>query len=199
MNLKLAMTAHAFQATPIFRSVSDTHSGAVLHTPAGDRRPVRIPLEVDNIWEWARQPQFPSRRSCAFGSPSGTLAAASGPADGRVCRVLIKPPAQVIQLRGIPDARGHPDLHALRAVLRAHEENASPERADIGMLRTHFLSGEQTQALLAGHPDLMIDLKESVRYWQDCFSWDTLNPETIDSSGEIAFIAPHGYVLDPTT
>lgn len=122
MNLKLAMTVHAFQATPIFRSVSDTHSGAVLHTPAGDRRPVRIPLEVDNIWEWVRQPQFPSRRSCAFGSPSGALAAASGPADGRVCRVLIKPPAQVIQLRGIPDARGHPDLHALRAVLRAHEQ-----------------------------------------------------------------------------
>lgn len=197
MNLKLAMAVSAFQSTPIFRSVRDTHSGAVLHTPAGDRRPVRIPQEVDNIWEWARQPQFPSRRSCGFGSPSSDLAAASGPTDGKVCRVLIRPPAQVIQLRNIPDARCHPDVGALREVLRAHEQRARSDRENIGMLRAHFLSREQTQALLAGHPDLMTDLEECVRYWQDCCSWDTLNPEAIDSRGEIAFFAPHGYVLDP--
>jgi hypothetical protein len=105
----------------------------------------------------------------------------------------------VIQLRSVPDARGHPDVRALRAVLRAHEQHTRSERGDIGILRAHFLSGEQTQALLAGHPDLMTDLKESIRYWQDCYSWDMLNPETIDPSGEIAFSAPHGYVLDPTT
>jgi len=198
MNLRLAAAVGAFQETPIFRSVRDAHSGAVLRTPASNRRPVRIPLEIDNIWEWARPPHYSSRRSCGFGSPSSGLAKAYGPAGGTVCRVLIRPPAQVIQLRSIPDARYHPDVRTLRAVLRAHEQRARSEHGDIGVLRAHYLSREQTHALLAGLPDLLTDLRESVRYWHDCCSWDTLNPETIDSCGEIAFSAPHGYVLDPT-
>jgi hypothetical protein len=193
MKLNLAPPDEALRDTPIYRSVPADVAGKALVTPAGGRLPVRIPLEVDNIWEWLRPARYPSRRFCAFGSPSPSLARESGPPYGVVCRVLIKPPARIAQLRTVSDARHHPDVKSLTALLARHRHAARTAAA----LHSHFLDREQTAEILSHDAGLSRSIQRACRYWLDTDLWDGLSPAAIDPTGEIIFSAPDGYFLEP--
>jgi hypothetical protein len=194
MNPHPAPQEEALRATPIYRSVPAGCEGRPLVTPPGNRVPVRIPLEVDNIWEWLRPGPYPSRRFSAFGSPTPGLAAESGPADGIICRVLIRPPASIAQLRSVPDARHHPDVKSLPALLARHRRGGA---ASVTALRSRLLDRAQTEEILGQDPGLLLSIQRASQYWPDSRLWESINPAVIDPAGEIMFTAPHGYFLEP--
>jgi hypothetical protein len=183
----------ALRGTPIYRSVPAGCEGRSHSTPAGGRVPVRIPLAVDNIWEWLRPAHYPSRRFSAFGSPTPGLAEESGPPDGIICRVLIRSPARIAQLRSVRDARHHPDVRSLPALLARYERSGT---ASITALHSRLLGRVQTGEILGQDPALLISIQRASQYWPDSNLWDSLNPAVIDPSGEIMFTAPHGYFLE---
>jgi hypothetical protein len=194
MNLDLAPPDEALRDTPIYRSVPADVAGKALVTPSGERVPVRIPLEVDNIWEWLRPARYPSRRCCAFGSPTPVLASGSGPPDGVVCKVLIRPPARIAQLRSVHDARHHPDVKSLPALLARYECSGAPH---ITALHSGLLDRQQMDELLSQDQGLRVSIQRICRYWQDTDLWDDVSPAAIDPTGEIIFSAPGGYFLEP--
>jgi hypothetical protein len=193
MNEHLASPDEALCSTPIYRSVPAGCDGRAHFTPAGGRVPVRIPLAVDNIWEWLRPARFPSRRFSAFGSPTPGLAMESGPADGIICRVLISPPASIAQLRSVRDARHHPDVKSLLFLLDEYEQSGG---ASISAMHSRLLERAETGELLGQDPQLLVSIQQASRYWPDSHLWDSLSPAVIDPAGEIMFTAPHGYFLE---
>lgn len=99
----------------------------ILRRP-GRRLPSNVPFVVDNIWEFTRPDDMPSRRQCVCASPAPALAlegASQGEAEReayRVCRLELvgSPRLQQIDVR---DARYHVDIgevqQAILAKLRA--------------------------------------------------------------------------------
>lgn len=87
--------------------------------PSTSRPPGNIPYFVDNIWEWLRPSNLPSRRRSAFASPTAELAAmASGGAVADAWKVELCDNQVALQLvRGqrLYDARYHEDIGRLKA------------------------------------------------------------------------------------
>jgi hypothetical protein len=87
------------------------------HRPRPTQRlPGNVPYLVDNLWEWSRPPEMPSRRHSVYASPTPELARANGgAAGGQVFQVELRD-AQIVQLP-CKDARDHPDLKVLSRLL----------------------------------------------------------------------------------
>ena len=184
---------------PVFRSARPTDMARDLRTPQGDRLPKNLPFAVDNIWEWRRPPTCPSRRSAAFGSPRPELAAAAGPSDGQVCRVLVRPPFQVSQVIGAPDARTHPDVGRIVAIV----ERIRYQRPDLARaLSVPLAEPKDVDAILHDLPEsVSVELSTDVLIWHQtrCIDPAGLRVEAadLDRTGEIMFLAPLGYRLVP--
>jgi hypothetical protein len=88
-----------------------------IYKAQGTRRmPSNIPYLVDNIWEWLRPEEFPSRRFAAYASPTPELALANASAVGldpelyKVCEVVLNTPNVKIAHIPIKDARYHREV-----------------------------------------------------------------------------------------
>lgn len=85
----------------------------------GTRLPANVAYFVDNLWEFTRPDDKPSRRHAVYASPTVELAlsGAAGvgePTDGFIaCRVVFGPPPKMFQL-SVRDARYHPDVRRLQ-------------------------------------------------------------------------------------
>lgn len=83
------------------------------------RMPSNIPYIVDNIWEWLRPEEFPSRRFAAYASPTPELALANASAVGSnpklytVCEVIFNTPDIKIAHISVKDARDHKEISAI--------------------------------------------------------------------------------------
>lgn len=77
-----------------------------------DRRtPQNVPYVVDNLWEWARPYGMPSRRGCAYASPTPELArenAGNGPLD--VFQLVEIAPDSILVQIPPSDAKRHSDI-----------------------------------------------------------------------------------------
>ena len=102
----------------LYRSVvpgSDTFSP---RGPFATRRiPAYVPYLVDNLWEWKRPEEFPSRRYAVLASPSPVLAVRSGPSGGYAFRVDIRGAAIVAQV-SLADSRDHHECRSLCRMLK---------------------------------------------------------------------------------
>ncbi len=181
---------------PVFRCVRAGDVDRPLTTPANDRLPKHLPRYVDNLWEWRRPDGLPSRRACAFASPTPELALRSGPTDGVVCRVRVRPPCRLVQLRGHPDARDHPDVAFLAgAVDRVRADR--PVVADA--VDAPLLSKPDVDHVLAGLDErLLTMLREGIALWRSAVALRVAPDTTLaDEVGEVLFEAPAGYLLEP--
>lgn len=90
------------------------------HAATSRRPPVNVPYVVDNLWEWARPEELPSRRGCSYASPSPASAWRNASTSGsqRLVQLHFQPAAAVVQLAET-DARLHPDCTRLRKHLLA--------------------------------------------------------------------------------
>lgn len=82
------------------------------------RPPGNVPYVIDNLWEWARPAGLPSRRGCAYASPTPELAwqNAKHRPDNQLVALRFRPEAVVVQA-SVDDARYHPDC---QPALRQH-------------------------------------------------------------------------------
>lgn len=173
---------------PVFRSMASL-SNELLRTPAGDRRPRRVPILVDNLWELTRPAVFPSRRSSAYGSPTYRLAESFGPEGGKVGQIWISTPAKVAQIRGCADASLHVDARDLNP--RRLERCVSTEL--VSELCKRWLSSDELGALVSEFPNDFVRLVAAVQLWRDCVILRTKDFSIRDPEGECFFEAPNGY------
>jgi hypothetical protein len=177
--------------TPILRSVTPDQVGRLL-SPPENRRPKRVPVLVDNLWEWSRPPQFPSRRSSVFGSPTPELALRFGPRGGVVCQVLLAPPFRIAQLEGCPDARYHPDLERLTAMVSEIPDGL------LQALETPLASPDVVDTALDNvEPGWAPRLRAAVTLWTTTRLGIDELPARVDRVGEFFLEASGGYALAP--
>jgi hypothetical protein len=178
--------------TPILRSVTPDQVGRLLG-PQENRQPKHVPVLVDNLWEWSRPPQFPSRRSSMFGSPTPELALRFGPQGGVVCQVLLARPFRIAQLEGCPDARHHPDLERLTAMV-----SELPDDGLLQALETPLASPGMVAAALDNlEPGWALRLRAAVTLWTTARLTIDEFPARVDGVGEFFFEASGGYTLVP--
>jgi hypothetical protein len=102
----------------MFRAVpkKDFDESKVYKAQTTRRMPSNIPYLVDNIWEWLRPEDFPSRRFAAYASPTPELALANASAVGsdprlyKVCEVVLNTPNIKIAHLSVKDARYHKEV-----------------------------------------------------------------------------------------
>lgn len=185
---------------PLFRAVRPPVKSPVLPRTT-KRAPTNVPYLVDNLWEWTRPEEYPSRRTAVFAAPTPELAAASQPpgADVVVCRLELPADWPVAQITRAPtrhDARYHPDGRALvRAVMTALGQDwlelSADQRGPEGRLFQPCLEKAEVEAVLAQSALLDANaIRVAVAFWGDV---DLLTAETMsDPEGEVFFGSPCG-------
>ena len=93
--------------------------GEALRRYPGRRLPSNIPYMVDNLWEFTRPAERPSRRHAVYASPSPELALTYAVAGGAersgyiACEMKFQKEPTFIQL-SVEDAKLHPDILVLQ-------------------------------------------------------------------------------------
>lgn len=163
------------------------------------RAPSNIPYLVDNLWEWLRPLNMPSRRFSVYASPLKELAEKYALSSDLICLVELQGKSKAVQLTNYQDAKLHPDVRILQKTvlnylgqdwLEADIEN----KALAGKLFIPLLSKDEIDDILdtAQMRDLKdIILKES-QFWGDV---SIINDETVLTDGELFFHSKDGYKL----
>jgi hypothetical protein len=178
--------------------------GETIYPHSGRRLPSNIPYLVDNLWEYTRPDDKPSRRHAVYASPTPELALQNASADGLppsgyvACRLAFQREPAVMQLT-VSDARHHRDVRALQQLVnRWLGDRAGSAIADKLALAPLFLPGVTRQELakaMAAAPmldDLVRTAAATVTFW-------SATPDEIAPDGELFFeIAPdNSYTLEP--
>jgi hypothetical protein len=168
----------------------------------GIRLPGNVPYLVDNVWEFTRPADKPSRRHAVYASPTAehALNGAAGvgqPQDGFIaCRVEFRKPTKTFQL-SVADARYHPDVKKLQNAVHDKLAGKTPLRFDGKLaLAPLFLPGmtrDELQVAMAGNAELRFlveELAACVTLWGD-------TPDT--AAGELFFEIgeDNAYTLHP--
>ena len=161
------MDAHPSMLYRAFRSKWETYVPRV----ATWRPPGHVPYVVDNLWEWVRPEECPTRRTAAFASPSS----AEAKADGRIFVYRLSLPAgsTVAQLNGLVDSKLHTEVDRLRDLIKKALDPAwfSKELTNKGSEASLFrpcLHAKEVDSIVSGSKILSgIGLREQIRYWSD--------------------------------
>lgn len=145
------------------------------------RMPSNIPYVVDNIWEWLRPEDFPSRRFAAYASPTPELALANASAVGSnpdlytVCEVVFN--TRNIKIAHIPlkDAREHKEISAIMRHVASYlgkdfSNMSISEKAQHAALYMPSVSKEELDLYFMSSPSakkLAEDLKEISTFWKE--------------------------------
>nr|WP_217346317.1 hypothetical protein [Noviherbaspirillum sp. L7-7A]MBV0880724.1 hypothetical protein [Noviherbaspirillum sp. L7-7A] len=168
----------------------------------GQRLPGNVPYLVDNLWEFTRPEEKPSRRRAVYASPTVELALDSASAGGLPrdkyipCQIAFRMLPEVFQL-SVPDARHHLDVKRLQRLVHGKLANWSERGLDSKLaLAPLFLPGttrEELSAAMKNNSELRHIVKEAaaaVTMWRD--APDTLRGEIIFEVDEA-----NAYTLRP--
>lgn len=189
----------------IFRAVprDGYEPGKVHQWRDGSRLPGNVPYLVDNMWEFTRPQDKPSRRRAVFASPSAELtlqgASAGGlSADKYVpCELIFSLPMPVPFQLSVPDARFHPDVSKLPKLVNHHLKGWGNRGFERKMaLAPLFLPGIAADELLIAMQasqelrELVETAAAAVTMWSDIAA---------PATGEISFElgVDHTYTLTP--
>jgi len=112
-----------FRAIPSSQ-IEKARKGVSRHSTV--RIPSNVPYIVDNLWEWLRPENMPSRRHAIYASPTAKLALANASAplgdDEQyiACRVIVEPEHVRIAQLTVRDAREHKDIKAVARWVSGH-------------------------------------------------------------------------------
>lgn len=160
------------------------------------RIPGNVPYVVDNLWEWVRPLNFPSRRHCVCASPKAALAMVyGGSSAGTVFQISQLAGAKVAQIRQ-QDAKLHHEAKTLhKTLLKLLGSNwlasaSLNEKAAIGPLWMPCLTSEEVEALFAVPrlADIKGDLIAQIQFWNEA-KITSLNEDWPFADGEIFFEA----------
>ncbi len=145
------------------------------------RMPSNIPYVVDNIWEWLRPEEFPSRRFAAYASPTPALALANASAVGnnpklyQVCEVILNTPDIKIAHIPLKDAREHREIseimrHVASRMGKDFSNMNIKEKAQHAALYMPSVSKEELELYFLSSPSaqkLGEELKEMSTFWKE--------------------------------
>lgn len=145
------------------------------------RMPSNIPYIVDNIWEWLRPEEFPSRRFAAYASPTPELALANASAVGcdpslyNVCEVVFNTPDIKIAHIYVKDAREHKEIstimrHVADRMGKSFSNMDIKEKAQHAALYMPGVSKEELQQYFlssASGQKLAQELEEMSTFWKE--------------------------------
>lgn len=162
------------------------------------RLPGYIPYFVDNIWEWLRPLEFPSRRFSAFASPTAQLAAEAVNCSlehvycvemtsfGKACQIINAPDPI--------DAKLHPDVNRIKSVIskslpRDWFDRSLAERLNLAALFLPCASRDEIDNLMSGATPFDIDeIRGAVTLWGDVKLFDPSRTDLkLHPRGEIFF------------
>ena len=172
------------------------------------RVPCNVPYLVDNIWEWLRPEGLPSRRHCAYASPTPELALACAGATTAqrnefiVTTVTFPGRVAIVQVP-LKDAKYHPDVKKLPKVIlnflgMAWRDKAVADRLDLAPLFLPVVSKKEIEQVLhsiEGNDELRETITNTSRFWQDAKLLTPSDERLDDPEGEIFFEAFDGYRL----
>lgn len=158
---------------------------------AETRLPGNLPYLIDNLWEYTRPTNLPSRRTAVFASPSATLALQGAIAGDRTadqyhaCELNFgTPPTKLMQL-SVRDARYHADLPRIQKIVNQTAGNWFGRDADSKALLAPLFMPGTTKIELARAIEVSDELRmlvekaaASVTMWSDL-------PD--ENEGEIVF------------
>lgn len=158
----------------------------------GRRLPGNVPYLVDNLWEYTRPDDKPSRRHAVYASPTPELALENAVAGGRrpdeyvACRLEFDHEPAMIQL-AVSDARYHPDIRRLQQMVnQALREWAGNDLGNKLALAALFLPGITKQELgLAAIGNALLgqlvqEASAAITFWSP-------EPGVVSPDGELFF------------
>lgn len=171
------------------------------------RVPSNIPYVVDNIWEYLRPNEMPSRRHATYASPRKELALKYANDNSTLCGVMASVTTIAAQITNYDDARLHPDVKLIPKIIFKHlgQEwiDSNIELKTIaGKLFIPALKQSETAEIINAGGDALIsmidEIKEKSTFWQDCHLFDAADltsPDNKLTTGEVFFHSPDGYYL----
>ncbi len=185
----------------IYRSLSKaSYSAELKRHKTTKRAPSNVPYVVDNIWEWLRPVNMPTRRLTVCASPFKELALKYATSNDLLCSVRFAGKANVVQITNYQDAKLHPDVKKLPRLITKYLgqhwlDSDLANKQTHGQLFIPLLSSEEVSDILST-PELL-DLKEQLTktstFWQDV---NHVNGDYQLTDGELFFYADDGYYLD---
>jgi len=145
------------------------------------RMPSNIPYLVDNIWEWLRPEEFPSRRFAAYASPTFELALENASAVGNnpklytVCEVAFNTHNIKIAHISVKDAREHKEISEIMRHVASrmgkHFSNMNiQEKAQHAALYMPSVSKEELNLYFTSSPSaeqLAEELSDMSTFWKE--------------------------------
>jgi hypothetical protein len=165
------------------------------YCPQSTRRaPGNVPYVIDNLWEWRRPKDMPSRRHCVCASPRPEIALEMGGAsDGRLFRVVVTD----FRMAQIPqkDAKLHADVSGggslakqlLRQLGQKWLDSPAEEKALVSPLWAPCLSQDEVEQIFALEP--LATIRQSM--WQAVTLWESAR--VVTAGGELPY--PEGEVF----
>jgi len=185
----------------IYRSLSKaSYSPELKQHKTTKRAPSNVPYVVDNIWEWLRPENMPTRRLTVCASPFKELALKYATSNDLLCSVGFAGKTNVVQITNYQDAKLHPDVKKLPRLITKYLgqnwlDSDLVNKQSYGQLFIPLLSSEEVSSLLST-PELL-DLKEQLTktstFWQDV---NHVDDDYQLTDGELFFYADDGYFLD---
>ena len=147
------------------------------------RLPGNVPYLIDNIWEFLRPEEMPSRRHSAYASPSAEIALASAsarrnnPEDYVVCEIEANGTQMKMAHIQKNDAKEHEDIDRLRnAIFKAISGFADltlSKKMEYAPLFLPGISKEEMQAAFNASPKLQVlepIIRANSTFWQEASS-----------------------------
>ena len=185
----------------IYRSLSkNSYSPDLKHHKQTKRAPSNVPYLVDNIWEWLRPDNMPTRRLTVCASPFKKLALKYATSNDLLCTVRFAGKANVVQISQYQDAKLHPDVKALPRLVTKYLgqdwlDSDLMNKQAYGQLFFPLLNSDETNSILTTPKlhDLKQQLVNTSTFWQDV-------NHVVDgyqlTDGELFFFAEDGYYLE---
>jgi hypothetical protein len=185
----------------LYRCLSkESYSSEIKHHKKTKRLPNNVPYFVDNIWEWLRPDNMPTRRLAVYASAHKSLALKFATSDDLLCKIRFADKANIVQIGQYQDAKLHPDVKKLPRLVTKYLgqswlDSDLTNKKKYGQLFLPLLSRNETDSLLS-IPELH-DLKSQIintsTFWHDV-NHVISNYQLTD--GELFFYADDGYYLD---
>jgi hypothetical protein len=160
------------------------------------RFPTNIPYIIDNVWEWLRPDDMPSRRFSTYASPHKELAKKYANDSSVICTVSFINRYQAVQIIDYEDAKLHPDIKLIAKIINEELSNSwfnSDIKNKFGFpLYLPSLDKEEVAFVLNEFPLIKERIISESTFWKSVFNINDLDKLT---SGEVFFHAIDGYTI----
>lgn len=184
----------------LYRGISkDNFTNEIIMPMTTKRVPSNIPYLVDNIWEWLRPDDMPSRRFSVYASPQLSLANKYANNNSVVCTIEFCGKYKAVQLVGYEDAKFHSDIQYIQfeifhALGQIWTDSKLEDKLNFGLFLPS-LEKHEVESIFKEFKmdDVKKQLSENCTFWKTAKHINKITHQLTD--GEVFFHASDGYKL----